>query len=154
MMTTNDSSTNGDENDEDEVTETKYTIPDDHWDEADREPDEDAHPTQYIDSHEVNVFVDDVPDPEDNYDRTKYTAHVTYRDGEPSVLYFTTHRWKGNFWRDKTDIDWQEAPQTVKERVAAVVACDGVDDLDPGVRLIDDDGRDRWREIHMPRVEN
>lgn len=136
-----------------EGVDTKYTIPDDHWDEDEVEEETEAHPTQYIDSHEVNVYVDDEPDPDDNYDRTKYTAHITYRDGEPSVLYFTTHRWKGNYWRDKTDLDWRDAPGIVKQRVAAVVACDGVDDLNPGVRLVEEGGRSRWKEIHMPRLE-
>ena len=142
------------EADGDEGVETKYTIPEDHWAEADRDPETDAHPTQYIDSHEVAVYVDDVSNPEDNYDRTKYTVQITYNDGEPTFLYATAHRWKGNYWRDKVDYDWRETPQEVKARVAAVVACDGVDALDPGVRLIDEDGRDRWREIHQPRLES
>jgi len=133
-------------------TETKYTVPDGHW-EKDAEDTTDAHPTQYIKSHEVDVYVDDEPDPEDNYDRTKYTAHITYRDDEPSALYVTTHRWKSNYWRDMMDLDWRDTPKIVKERVAAVVACDGVDDLDPNVRLVEEGGRNRWKDIHMPRVE-
>lgn len=150
MNSNSDSSEPGDRR---EGKETKYTVPDDHWDEEDVEEENDAHPTEYIASHEVAVYVDDEPDPDDNYDRTKWTAHVTYRDGEPSVLYFTTHRWKGNYWRDQYDYDWRETPDVVKRRVASVVACDGVDDLDPEVRLIDEEGVNRWKEIHKPRME-
>lgn len=132
---------------------TKYSVPDGHWDEDDVQEENDAHPTDYIKSHTVDVYADDEPDPKDNYGRTKYTAHITYRDGEPSALYVVSHRWKGNFWRDIKDLDWRETPSEVKRRVASVVACDGVDDLDPGVRLIEEEGVSRWEKIHMPRME-
>lgn len=134
-------------------TETKYTIPDEFWEE-DVEEENNAHPTTYIKSHTVDVYVDDEPDPDDNYGRTQYTAHISYDDGKPVVLYFTTHRWKGNYWRDKMDLDWKDAPETVKTEVASVVICDSVESLSPEVRLIEEGGRNRWREIHEPRIQN
>lgn len=139
-----------DTSDDADGLDTKYTIPDGHWDD---DVEEESHPTQRIDRHEVHVVCDNKADPDGNYDRTKWTAVVTHGDDGPTALYFTSHRWKGNYWRDQMDVDFRDAPDVVKRRVAEIVVCDGVEDLDPGVRLIEEQGRSRWREIHMPRIE-
>ena len=123
---------------------TKYSVPDDYWDRKD-EPADEYSPTT-VDSHNVDVILTTDPTETMGYGREKYTAHIVHDDEGVRVLYFTKHRWKGNYWRDVRDLDWLDVPGSVRQQVAAVVACDGVDDLDPGVRVIGEGGRSTWRQ--------
>ena len=121
----------------------KYSVPDDHW-QNDEEPDRGDSPAK-LDTIEVNVILTTDPHADMGYGREKYTAHVVHDDTDGLyVLHVVEHRWKGNFWRDIRDWDWKDAPGLVRERVASVVDCDGVDDLDPGVRLVDEGGESTW----------
>lgn len=110
--------------------------------EYDRE-ETDQSPTS-IDSHTVDVILTTDPDEEMGYGREKYTTKLVHDDDGLRVLYCVEHRWKGNFWRDIREWDWCDVPHPVRERVASVVDCDGVDDLNPGVRLIGEGGRCSW----------
>ncbi len=123
---------------------TKYSVPDDHWEDEDDGPVESNAPTS-IESHTVDVILTTDPTEDMGYGRKKFTAHIAHKDDGPVVLYFTRHRWKGNFWRDIEELDWRDVPGSVKRQVAAVVACDGVDDLDPGHRLVEEGGRSTWQ---------
>lgn len=135
---------------------TKYgdRIPDDHWEE-DNEQDGGPDRTR-VKSHEVDVYHDDETNPEDNYSRSRYTVTIKYDNdtGDPYVLYVVKHRWKGNYWRDTTDLDWRDTPEPVREQVAAALPVDGPDELDSGTRLIEEGGESRWQKIHKPRVES
>lgn len=118
----------------------KYNVPDDHWEEDDDQEIEEYSPTS-VDSHEVDVILTTDPNEDMGYGREKYTAVITHDEDGPTVLYFIKHRWKGNFWRDTHELDWKDVTYTVKKQVAEVVDCDGVDDLDPECRLIEEGGR-------------
>lgn len=132
--------------------ETKYSVPDGHWDEDD-ESEETPERTQ-VHSHEIEVYYDTEPDPEDNYGREMYTVTVTCNDDGPSVLYAVEHRWKGNYWRDVTDWDWRDLPGPVRQCVANALPVESPDDLDGGVRLMDEGGESRWEKVHKPRVDD
>lgn len=126
---------------------TKYgdMIPDDHtWEDEDEGPVEPGAPTS-VDSHTVDVILTTDPTENMGYGRKKFTAHISHKDDGPVVLYFTRHRWKGNFWRDIEELDWRDVPGSVKRQVAAVVACDSVEDLNPGHRLVEEGGRSTWQ---------
>ena len=131
---------------------TKYSISEDHqWpDEKKREAEERGLSSTTVESHEVDIIHTTDPSEDMGYGRDKYTVHIANDglddDDTPYAVYATKHRWKGNFWRDVLDIDWCDLPTTVQRRVASVVACDDLDDLDPGVRVIGEDGRSTWRE--------
>ena len=124
---------------------SKYSVPDDYW-EPDEPEEADYSPTS-IDSHKIDVVLTTDPTETMGYGREKYTATLSHDEDGPTVLYFIKHRWKGNFWRDIRRLDWLDVPGSVRQQVADIVACDGVDDLDPGVRLIDEGGESTWREL-------
>lgn len=129
---------------------SKYSIPDDHeW--ADEKEQQLDHQPVHVDRHEVDVILTTDPHEKYGYGREKYTAHLSHDEDGATCLYFTEHRWKGNFWRETTEWDWQDVPGLVKRQVAAVVDCDGVDDLDPGHRLVDEGGESTW--IHPEEDE-
>lgn len=120
---------------------TKYEIGDDHewYDEKKaRKEREEREKRTTLDTHKVDVVHQYGDDP--MWDRRKYTVHIKHRDADsPIGLYAIPHRWKGNFWREyefENWVDWCDLPYPVRERVADVVACDGVDDLDPGCRVV------------------
>lgn len=123
---------------------SKYSVPDDHWES--REERELAESPARVDTHSVEVILTTDPTEKYGYGREKYTVHIVH-DGEdaPYALYATEHRWKGNFWRDVKDIDWHDVPGTVRKQVACVVACNGVNDLHPGHRVIGEGGESRWK---------
>ena len=123
---------------------TKYSVPDDYW-EQDEQAESEYTPT-HVDAHKVDVILTTDPTETMGYGREKYTTHIVHDDEGVRVLYVTKHRWKGNYWRDIRDLDWLDVPGSVRQQVAAVVACDGVDDLDPGVRVIGEGGRSTWRQ--------
>jgi hypothetical protein len=119
--------------------------------------DDDGRPERTrVDSHEIDVYYDTGPDPDDNYGRERYTVTVTYdkETGDPSFLYAVEHRWKGNYWRDMTDWDWRDLPAPVRRCVAAVLPVESPDELDRGVRLMDEGGESRWKKHHKHRVES
>ena len=121
---------------------SKYSVPDDYW-----EKDEPDYSPTHVHSHKIDVILTTDPTESMGYGREKYTAHLTHDEDGPTVLYFTEHRWKGNYWRDIRRWDWKDVPGSVRQQIAAVVACDGVTDLDPGVRLINEGGESTWREL-------
>lgn len=134
---------------------TKYgdRIADDHWEEDDPEPQQPTRTT--VRNHEIEVYYDDEPEPQDNYDRTKYTVTICHDDEtrEPYVLRVIEHRWKGNYWRDTTDLDWRDTPRLVRERVASVMGADRPQDLDCGTRMFDEGGESRFEKYHKPRID-
>lgn len=138
-------------------SDTKYgdRLDNDQWDEPEPEPDG-GDARARITDHELDVYYDADPDPEDNYDRERYTVAIRYDDetDDPYVLYAVEHRWKGNYWRDVTDWDWQDVPEPVRERVAAALPVESPTDLESGVRLIDAGGESRWEKHHKHRVES
>lgn len=121
----------------------KYNVPDGHWDRDDDNDESEYSPTT-IDTHRVAVILTTDPHEKMGYGRKKYTAHLTHDEDGPTVLYFTRSRWKGNFWREIEELDWLDVPGVVRQQVASVVACDGVDELSPGVRLIEEGGESVW----------
>ncbi|AEH39487.1 hypothetical protein [Halopiger xanaduensis] len=137
---------------------TKYgdQIADHEWTEDGPDDDPDEHERTSIDGHEIDVIYTTDPGETGRYGREKYTATVSYDDetGEPHILYVVKHRWKGNYWRDVTDLDWRDVPEPVREQVAATLPVDGPDALDSGVRLIEEGGESRWEKYHKPRVES
>jgi hypothetical protein len=116
---------------------------------------EDAPERTRVSGHEIEVIYTVDPGEDMGYGREKYDAIIRYDDetGEPYVLYVVEYRWKGNFWRDTTDWDWQDVPEPVREQVAAVLPVDGPEELESGVRLMDEGGESRWEKIHKPRME-
>lgn len=125
----------------------KYNIPDDHeW--ADEQTEDFTESPVTVKSHDVDIIHTIDPTEDYGYGRDKYTVHITNdneRERSPYALYATKHRWKGNFWRETLEVDWRDLPNVVQRRVASVVACKGVADLDSGSRLIDKEGRNPWQ---------
>jgi hypothetical protein len=135
--------------------ETKYgaDIADYDWSDPD---DEDETGTRTdVKGHELDVIYHTDPGAKGGYGRSKYTAHVRYDDetGDPFVLYVVEHRWKGNYWRDITDLDWRDTPELVREAIADCLPVDHADDLDGGTRLMDEGGESRWEKYHSRRVQ-
>ncbi|WP_455448225.1 hypothetical protein [Natrinema thermotolerans] len=140
-----------------ERSDTKYgdQIADHDWSNA--EPDEpDELDRTSVSSHEIDVIYTTDPGETGGYGRTKYTATIRYDDegGAPYVLFVVQHRWKGNYWRDVTDLDWRDTPAPVREQVAAALPVEDPDALDSGARLIDEGGESRWEKYHKDRVES
>jgi hypothetical protein len=135
-------------------SDTKYgeMIADHDWSKPDEEPT--PQPRTTIKSHEIDVYHDDEPDPDDNYGRTRYTVQVNHDEDGPYVLYASGHHWKGNYWRDTTDWDWRDLPKPVRETVVAALPVDDPDALDCGTRMMDEGGESRWQKIHKPRMES
>lgn len=127
----------------DTATETKYSVPDDHWDEDQQDDERDSQHAR-VKAHDVEVVLTTDPDADMGYGREKWTARLQHDDGDVYCLYAVEHRWKGNYWRDVTRWDWCDVPAPVRARVAAVVDCDGPDDLEPGVRVIGEGGESTW----------
>jgi hypothetical protein len=127
-------------------SQTKYSIPDDYWDRDTEEQAPCESPTT-VDSHDVDVIFTTDPHAAHGYGREKYTAHLVHNDNGATVLFFTKHRWAGNFWRETKELDWRDVPRVVKRQVAAVVACDDVDELAPGHRLVDEGGEHTWKRF-------
>lgn len=134
-------------------SETKYgdRIADHEWRDPEPEPDP---PRTRVKSHELDVYYDTVPDPDDNYERDRYTVRLDHRGDEPEVLVVVKHRWKGNYWRDTTDLDFRDAPEPVRRRVAAALPVDSPATLDPDERLVDEGGESRFAKYHRPRMES
>lgn len=134
---------------------SKYEVPDGHWDKyEEKEAEADGGPPVTVDHHEVSVILTTDPTEDMGYGREKYDAIITYGDDRgPEVLYVVEHRWKGNYWRDTTNWDWQDVPGPVRHKVASLLPVDGPEDLESGVRLIDEGGESRWEKIHKPRME-
>ena len=80
------------------------------------------------------------PDQEYGFGRRKYELHVSppteNRDGTWYVLYATTHRWKGNYWRKDGEADWADLPGIVKAKAGETLPVDSPSNLDPGVRTV------------------
>lgn len=133
---------------------TKYGERIEGHDWSNQEPDEPEARTR-VDSHELDVYHDTEPEPDDNYGRERYTIRITYdrESGKPYVLYAVEHRWKGNYWRDITDWDWRDLPPSVRQCVADVLPVDSPAALNSGVRLMEEGGESRWEKHHKPRVE-
>lgn len=135
------------------MTDTKYgdRIPEDAW--VDQE--EDVPDRARVKTHTIELYYDDEPGTNDNYQRTKYELRIAYTDtGEPYALYAISHRWKGNYWRDMLDLDYRDLPTAVKETVASKLPVDHPDDLQHEHRLIPEGGENRWQKHHKPRVES
>lgn len=128
----------------------------DDGDRSDPETESDSGERSYIDAHDVELIHVTDPDPEyHGYGRKKYKARLSYDDetGDPFVLFVIKYRWKGNFWRDTHDLDWRDAPEPVRQEVAAVLPVNSPEELDSGARVIDEGGQSRWENIHKPRME-
>ncbi|ELY73245.1 hypothetical protein [Natrinema pallidum] len=136
---------------------TKYgdQLEDHEWDDSDGETEPDALERTSVVSHTIDVIYTIDPGETGGYGREKYSATIRYDDetGDPYILFVVKHRWKGNYWRDVTDLDWRDAPGPVREQIAAALPVDGPDALDSGSRLIDEGGENRWEKYHKPRVE-
>lgn len=132
---------------------SKYSVPDDHWERD--EPEVEADDRMHVENHEIEVVYTTDPDEKYGYGRKKYSVTITYDDERGAeALRAITHRWKGNYWRDTLDLDWQDVPGPVRQKVASLLPVDGPDDLDSGVRLFDEGGESRWEKYHKPRVES
>lgn len=130
----------------------KYSVPDEFWD--DDEPEVEADDRMHVESHKIEVVYTTDPDEKYGYGREKYTVTITYDDERGTeALRAIKHRWKGNYWRDTLDLDWQDVPVPVRQKVAALLPVDGPDELESGVRLFDEGGESRWEKYHKPRVE-
>lgn len=116
---------------------TKYSVPDEHWENEDHAEDEER-PTS-IESHEIDVILTTDPTEDMGYGREKYTAHIVHK-GSPEILYITQHRWKGNYWREWKDWDSQDVSQLVKEQVADALGYQFAEDLENDVRVIGEGG--------------
>lgn len=126
------------------MTTTKYSVDDDYWTREESTPAKKGRPTT-VESHTVDVILTIDPTKDMGYGRKKYTVHIFHTNADsPVALYAMQHRWKGNFWQKHKQIDWCDVPLPVKCRVEQIVACNGIDDLDPGHRLIGEGGRDPW----------
>lgn len=127
---------------------TKYEVPDDHWEEEQEDEEESNESPVRVESHDVDVILTVDPDHDHadmGYGREKYTVRLVDDDEDaPYALYCIEHKWKGNYWRDVKELDWRDIPTEVQLRVAEVVDCAGVDDLDSGVRLVEEGGRSTW----------
>lgn len=138
-----------------ERSDTKYgdRLEDHEWSEP--EPETEAPERTMVKDHEVDVIYVVDPDEDMGYGREKYTATIRYDDetGDPYVLYVVEHRWKGNYWRDTTDWEFQDIPEPVRQQVAAVLPVDRPTDLDTETRVIDEGGESRWKKHHKPRME-
>jgi len=129
-----------------QATSHKYEIPDDHEWTDQEEVDEDVLDRTSVDTHEVSVIYTVDPNEDMGYGREKYTAHLTHgKDRDPVALYVLESRWKGNYWREKTEWDWRDIPDPVKRRIADVVACNGAGSLRPQNRLIPEGGETAWQ---------
>jgi len=108
-----------------------------------------------VKNHEIDVIYTTEPDETRGYGRQKYTAHIKYDDetGDPYVLYVVKHRWKGNYWRDTTDLDWLDTPTPVKQQIAAKLPVESPAALGTDTRLIEEGGESRWQKYHKDRVE-
>jgi hypothetical protein len=130
----------------------KYSVPDGHWEKD--EPEVEHDDRLHVKGHEIEVVYTYDPDEKHGYGREMYTVTITYDDEHGTeALYAIKHRWKGNYWRDVLDLDWQDVPEPVRQKVASLLPVDGPDELESGVRLFDEGGESRWEKIHKPRVE-
>lgn len=139
-----------------ERSETKYgdMIDDHEWQDSTPDGSADDIEATSVSSHEIDVILTTDPDEKLGYGREKYTVKLTYDDdGTPSVLFAVKHRWKGNYWRDTLDLDWQDVPDPVQQQVAALLPVNGPEALNDGVRLFDEGGESRWEKLHKPRME-
>lgn len=126
------------------MTTTKYSIDDDYWTREESTPETKGSPTT-VESHTVDVILTVDATKDMGYGREKYSVDISHRNADaPVALYAIEHRWKGNFWQRKMEWDWCDVPLPVKCRVEQVVECNGISDLDPGVRTIGEGGRDPW----------
>lgn len=102
---------------------TKYSVPDDHW-----EDDEPEGPPAWRDDTSARSIEVEVQLHEEGYqtDR-KWTVHVTDRLDDDSVVagYAIEHQNKGNYWRPgerwRDAVDFVELPLRVRQRVAHVL---------------------------------
>lgn len=120
-------------------TNTKYSVPDDHWEENNDEESagdaEDVGDRAQARKQTVEVLYQAER-------RQQYRVHISHGEHrwEPIATYGERHRWKGNYFSKVEDVDWPDLPMQVREQVAAVVA--GVStpsELDPEFRIIDPD---------------
>lgn len=109
---------------------------------AERRRDSGAEKSASIPSAGMSLEVIHVHDPDQDhgFGRRKYELHISppieNRDGQWFVLYATTHRWKGNYWREDGEEDWQDLPGLVKAKVVETLPVESPSQLDPGHRII------------------
>lgn len=127
----------------------KYEIGDDHEWADEQAPEHEGNSSRVsIERHELDVIIVTDPDEDMGYGREKWTAHLTHGNpDDPTVLYFTEHRWKGNYWRDVRECDYLDAPIEAKRKVARWIQDASVESLNPGVRVVDEGGETpaHWR---------
>lgn len=128
-----------------ERSETKYgdQLEGKQWSEG--RQDEGAEEEAWTSAGAVSLEIIHLFDPSQDhgFGRRKYELHVNPPEEDQEewvVLYATTHRWKGNYWRKSGEEDWQDLPGIVKAKAADVLPVDTPSDLDPGIRLVDDGG--------------
>lgn len=141
------------ESDSEDETTTKYEVPEGHWEDDDPDPEPEPEPESAadpvrIDSHTIDVVLTTDPDADMGYGREKWSVVFQHDDGDVYCLYATEHRWKGNYWRDVRLWDWRDVPTVVRRAAAAIVECDGHEALDPGGRVVGEDGESTWRSDH------
>jgi hypothetical protein len=125
---------------------TKYEISDEYWNRANEVMCEKEPPTT-VKSHTVAVIMTVDENAEMGYGREKYSVQINHSTSDaPVALYAMQYRWKGNYWQKQRQIDWCDVPVSVKRETEQVVECNGINDLDPGHRLIGEGGRDPWRQ--------
>lgn len=118
------------------------------------EPDEQPTETTTIKNHTIDVIYTFDPTEDMGYGRKKYTAHITYNDNnDPEILYVIEHKWKGNYWRDVTDWNWNEIPEPVRRTITNALPVESPTELESGVQLMDEGGESRWAKFHKPQME-
>jgi len=116
---------------------TKYSIPDDHWE--DDEPE--GPPAWMEDTSAVSIEIDVQLHNEGYQTDKKWTVHCTDRLDDEGIIagYAIQHRNKGNYWREgqrwDDAVDFEDLPLRVRQRVAAVLNRD-LSKITPGTRTI------------------
>jgi len=131
---------------------TKYgdRIADRDWS---KEPKEEQPDRTKVKDHTIEVIYTTDPDETRGYGRKKYKIILRYDEG-PYVLYCIEYKWKGNYWRDVTDWDFQDIPTPVRQQVAMVLPVNRPGELDTENRVIPEGGESRFEKHHKKRIES
>jgi hypothetical protein len=128
---------------------TKYSVPDDHWDDSEPDASEAAEPAAWRADTSAPAITIDVRLHDDGYqtDR-KWTIHCTIRRETDAVIagYGIEHQNKGNYWRSGDRwgdaVDFQALPQQVRARVSHVLnrSLEEITPDEPAIHREDDTG--------------
>jgi hypothetical protein len=118
---------------------TKYSIPDDHW-----EDDDDDTPPRWREETSADIEIDVRLHREGYQEDRKWTVHVANhfdddRLADVVAAFAVKHQNKGNFWREgemhKDSVDFVDLPLRVRRRVAAILDRD-LETITPDERTI------------------